>query len=88
MGRPLASAALDTDKNAARPSDAASTASAASGSAAASSSSSTQPHVRGYGAGADTGAGVTRPKTQEELEADARYDELMEEEYAKRDGGA
>ncbi|KAK7403511.1 hypothetical protein QQX98_010741 [Neonectria punicea] len=40
------------------------------------------------GAGANTGAGVTRPKTEEEKEADRLYEERMEEEYAKRDGGA
>lgn len=40
------------------------------------------------GAGANTGAGVTRPKTEEELEADRLYEEAMEEEYAKRDGGS
>lgn len=40
------------------------------------------------GAGADTGAGVTRPKTEEEKEADRLYEERMEEEYAKREGGA
>ncbi|KAF4336430.1 NAPE-hydrolyzing phospholipase D [Fusarium beomiforme] len=39
------------------------------------------------GAGANTGAGVTRPKTEEEKEADRLYEEAMEEEYAKRDGG-
>lgn len=40
------------------------------------------------GAGANTGAGVTRPKTEEEKEADRLYEEAMEEEYAKRDGGS
>ncbi|RGP75638.1 hypothetical protein FLONG3_5615 [Fusarium longipes] len=40
------------------------------------------------GAGANTGAGVTRPKTEAELEADRLYEEAMEEEYAKRDGGS
>ena len=40
------------------------------------------------GAGVNTGAGVTRPKTQEELEADRVYEERMEEEYAKGEGGA
>lgn len=40
------------------------------------------------GAGVNTGAGMTRPKTQEELEADRLYEERMEEEYAKREGGA
>ncbi len=40
------------------------------------------------GAGVDTGAGITRPKTAEELEADRLYEERMEEEYAKREGGS
>jgi hypothetical protein len=40
------------------------------------------------GAGVDTGAGITRPKTEAELEADRLYEEAMEEEYAKREGGA
>ena len=40
------------------------------------------------GAGVNTGAGVTRPKTEEELEADRLYEEAMEDEYAKRDGGS
>ncbi|KAK9440651.1 hypothetical protein VB005_05284 [Metarhizium brunneum] len=40
------------------------------------------------GAGANTGAGTTRPKTSEEQEADRLYEEAMEEEYAKREGGA
>lgn len=40
------------------------------------------------GAGADTGAGTTRPKTASELEADRLYEERMEDEYAKREGGA
>ncbi|KAI1265323.1 hypothetical protein F5Y18DRAFT_426923 [Xylariaceae sp. FL1019] len=40
------------------------------------------------GAGVDTGAGTTRQKTEAELEADRRYEEAMEEEYAKREGGA
>lgn len=40
------------------------------------------------GAGANTGAGVTREKTAAELEADRLYEEAMEEEYAKREGGA
>ena len=42
----------------------------------------------GAGAGADSGAGTTRPKTAAELEADRLYEERMEEEYAKREGGA
>ena len=54
--------------------------------------SSTQ-HGRGgdhtaTGAGVDTGAGTTREKTEAELEADRLYEERMEEEYAKREGGA
>ncbi|KAM0286788.1 hypothetical protein ACHAQH_000808 [Verticillium albo-atrum] len=40
------------------------------------------------GAGANTGAGTTRPKTDAEKEADLLYEEAMEEEYAKREGGA
>ncbi|KAL0934239.1 uncharacterized protein CTRU02_211038 [Colletotrichum truncatum] len=40
------------------------------------------------GAGVNTGAGNTRPKTEAELEADRLYEEAMEEEYAKRDGGS
>lgn len=43
---------------------------------------------RPTGAGVDTGAGVTREKTAVELEADRLYEEAMEEEYAKRDGGS
>ncbi len=43
---------------------------------------------RPTGAGVDTGAGSTREKTAEELEADRLYEEAMEEEYAKREGGA
>lgn len=46
-------------------------------------SSATQPR----GAGANTGAGVTRPKTEAELAADRMYEEAMEEEYEKREGG-
>lgn len=48
------------------------------------------PSVSGQatGAGANTGAGTTRPKTAEEVEADRLYEEAMEEEYAKREGGA
>lgn len=54
----------------------------------------TQPQQTGQatpgatGAGANTGAGVTREKTAEEIEADRLYEERMEDEYAKRDGGA
>ncbi|KAI0133633.1 hypothetical protein BJ170DRAFT_678569 [Xylariales sp. AK1849] len=40
------------------------------------------------GAGVNTGAGSTREKTEQEKEADRRYEEAMEDEYAKRDGGA
>jgi hypothetical protein len=40
------------------------------------------------GAGVNTGAGVTRAKTAAEEEADRLYEERMEEEYAKRDGGS
>ena len=40
------------------------------------------------GAGVNTGAGTTREKTEAELEADRLYEEKMEDEYAKREGGA
>jgi hypothetical protein len=40
------------------------------------------------GAGTNSGAGTTRPKTKQEEEADRLYEEAMEEEYAKREGGA
>ncbi|RYP45063.1 hypothetical protein DL768_008535 [Monosporascus sp. mg162] len=40
------------------------------------------------GAGVNIGAGITREKTEAELEADRLYEERMEEEYAKREGGA
>lgn len=43
---------------------------------------------RPTGAGVDTGAGTTRSKTSEEVEADRLYEEAMEDEYAKREGGA
>lgn len=43
---------------------------------------------RPTGAGVNTGAGTTRAKTSEEIEADRLYEEAMEEEYAKRDGGS
>lgn len=43
---------------------------------------------RPTGAGVNTGAGSTREKTAEEVEADQLYEEAMEEEYAKRDGGS
>jgi hypothetical protein len=48
----------------------------------------TSTESRPTGAGVDTGVGTTRPKTQSELEADRQYEERMEEEYAKREGGA
>ncbi|TDZ29675.1 hypothetical protein C8034_v003649 [Colletotrichum sidae] len=40
------------------------------------------------GAGVNSGAGLTRPKTEAELEADRLYEEAMGDEYAKRDGGS
>lgn len=40
------------------------------------------------GAGVNTGAGNTRPKTEAEIRADRLYEEAMEQEYAKRDGGS
>ncbi len=43
---------------------------------------------RPTGAGIDTGAGTSRPKTEAEKEADRLYEESIEEEYAKREGGA
>ncbi|KAK1836692.1 hypothetical protein QBC39DRAFT_366901 [Podospora conica] len=43
---------------------------------------------RPTGAGVNTGAGTTREKTDAEREADRLYEERMEEEYAKREGGA
>ena len=43
---------------------------------------------RPTGAGVNTGAGSTRDKTEAEREADRLYEERMEEEYAKREGGA
>jgi hypothetical protein len=43
---------------------------------------------RPTGAGVNTGAGSTREKTEAEREADRQYEERMEEEYAKREGGA
>ncbi|PHH54905.1 hypothetical protein CFIMG_007642RA00001 [Ceratocystis fimbriata CBS 114723] len=81
MGRPLYT---DNDTHSVTPES--TSASTSTSTVPESSASSAQPQTLGYGAGANTGAGVTRPKTQEELEADARYEELMEEEYAKRDG--
>ncbi|KAJ4386991.1 hypothetical protein N0V85_007843 [Neurospora sp. IMI 360204] len=50
--------------------------------------SSSQQHQKPTGAGVNTGAGSSRPKTEAELEADRLYEERMEEEYAKREGGA
>ena len=44
--------------------------------------------TRASGAGVNTGAGVTREKTEAEKEADRLYEERMEEEYAKREGGS
>ncbi|GKT44138.1 uncharacterized protein ColSpa_04319 [Colletotrichum spaethianum] len=49
---------------------------------------SQQQTEQATGAGVNTGAGSTRPKTEAELEADRLYEEAMEEEYAKRDGGS
>lgn len=43
---------------------------------------------RPTGAGVNTGAGRTRPKTEAELAADHLYEEAMEDEYAKREGGS
>ena len=43
---------------------------------------------QGSGAGLNTGAGITREQTQAEREADLAYEEAIEEEYAKREGGA
>lgn len=53
-----------------------------------SSSSTRFSGVQATGAGLNTGAGVTRPKTEAELEADRLYEEAMEDEYAKREGGS
>ncbi|KAK6851296.1 hypothetical protein PG990_007806 [Apiospora arundinis] len=47
-----------------------------------------QEQAKATGAGVNTGAGTTREKTEAELQADRDYEERMEEEYAKRDGGA
>ncbi|KAH6887593.1 hypothetical protein B0T10DRAFT_607511 [Thelonectria olida] len=41
------------------------------------------PSTGATGAGANTGAGVTRPKTEEEKEADRLYEEAMEEDCPK-----
>lgn len=49
---------------------------------------SQQSQPRATGAGANTGAGVTRPKTAAEEEADRLYEERIEDEYASREGGA
>ncbi|ROV87114.1 hypothetical protein VSDG_10033 [Cytospora chrysosperma] len=43
---------------------------------------------RPTGAGVNTGAGSTREKTASEVEADRLYEEAMEDEYAKREGGS
>ncbi|TQN65739.1 hypothetical protein CSHISOI_09668 [Colletotrichum shisoi] len=40
------------------------------------------------GAGVNMGAGTTRSKTEAEIEADRLYEEAIEEEYARRDGGS
>ncbi|ROW08398.1 hypothetical protein VMCG_03338 [Cytospora schulzeri] len=48
----------------------------------------TEDQERPTGAGVNTGAGSTREKTADELEADRLYEEAMEEEYAKREGGS
>lgn len=47
-----------------------------------------QDPPRATGAGANTGAGVTRPKTEAEKEADKLYEERIEDEYAMREGGS
>jgi hypothetical protein len=47
-----------------------------------------QQQQQATGAGANTGAGVTREKTAAEKEADRLYEERMDEEYAKREGGS
>ncbi|KAK8116072.1 hypothetical protein PG984_012574 [Apiospora sp. TS-2023a] len=51
-------------------------------------SQQSQEPSKATGAGVNTGAGTTREKTEAELQADRDYEERMEEEYAKRDGGA
>lgn len=43
---------------------------------------------RPTGAGVNTGAGSTREKTADEVEADRLYEEAMEDEYAKREGAS
>jgi hypothetical protein len=40
---------------------------------------------RATGAGVHSGAGTARPKTEIELDAVGRYEERIEDEYAKRD---
>ncbi|KAK1759531.1 hypothetical protein QBC47DRAFT_398343 [Echria macrotheca] len=52
------------------------------------SSTNTSSTSRPTGAGVNTGAGTTRPKTEAEKEADRLYEERIEDEYAKREGGA
>jgi hypothetical protein len=59
-----------------------------SGSVSANAPKESSKADQAVGAGADTGAGVTREKTEAELEADRMYEEAIEEEYAKREGGA
>lgn len=54
----------------------------------ASSNLPATPESQPTGAGVDTGAGTTRAKTEAEEEADRLYEEAIEEEYAKREGGA
>lgn len=51
-------------------------------------SQTSNPSSSATGAGVNTGAGTTREKTAAEIEADRRYEEAMEDEYAKREGGA
>jgi|UPI000322FCB9 hypothetical protein len=64
-----------------------SSSSSSDGGSAETGPNAAEQHVA-TGAGVDTGAGTTRPKTEAELEADRRYEEAIEEEYAKREGGA
>ncbi|KAL2755886.1 hypothetical protein ACRALDRAFT_1064101 [Sodiomyces alcalophilus JCM 7366] len=78
MGLPL------TDKSSSSSQAAAAAASTSTSGAASNPAQSGQP----TGAGVNTGAGTTRPKTQAEIEADRRYEENMEDEYAKREGGS
>lgn len=79
MGLPL----KDVSSSASQAASATTSASSTSG-AAADATRSGQP----TGAGVNTGAGTTRPKTQAEIEADRLYEENMEDEYAKREGGS